>query len=97
MEHSDLVKLESEGKLMIGIDRAFARKFYTDHSIRDIAELTGESPYLEKLIVNMCLFGSPIALITAGSFAIRLFEWWAFLVIPGLGAFWVVTYALSSE
>jgi len=47
-EHKEIVKLEGQGRLALGIDRAFARKFYTDVPLATIAEKTGGTVYLEK-------------------------------------------------
>ena len=51
MEHKELIELEQQGKILIGVDRAMARKFYTDTPVSTITEETGEAPYFEKIII----------------------------------------------
>ena len=63
MEYEEVKELEAKGRLLIGIDRPMARKFYTDISASKIAENTGEKPYFEKTIVWLAFLFGPLALI----------------------------------
>ncbi len=47
-EYQDLVKRAYEGKILVGVDRALARKVYTNLSIAKIRAFTGETPYFEN-------------------------------------------------
>jgi hypothetical protein len=59
MKHREIVQLEEQGRLIIGVDRVMARKFYIDIPISRIEKETGEAPYLEKTIgcVNNFVYG----------------------------------------
>jgi hypothetical protein len=81
-EHAEIVTKESEGKLRLGIDRSYARKFYTDVPIRLVQRETGEAPYFEKLVAFTCFLGSPITLLLSSIVAISNFGWWSAAVIP---------------
>lgn len=94
-EHAEIVRDEDAGRLLIGIDRPVARKFYTDMSISAIEAETGEAPYLEKLIVLACFIGGPITLLAAMVFSVIYFHWWSVAIVPVLVFLWIVYYAAS--
>lgn len=77
-----VVTLEKTGRLIVGIDRVFARRFYTDVSLRSVKEQTGEAPYLEKALVLCSFIGAPVILIVTAAFAISALGWWSLLAIP---------------
>ena len=76
MEHKEVIELEKQGKLLIGIDRAMAPKFYTNIPISKIQEETGEAPYFEKAIVWFAFLFSPTALIASIVLGFFAFSWW---------------------
>jgi hypothetical protein len=76
MEHKEVIELEKQGKLLIGVDRAMARKFYTNIPISKIQEETGETPYFEKTIIWFAFLFGPIALITCIVLGFFAFSWW---------------------
>lgn len=94
-EHADIVAREARGELAIGVDRVFARRFYTDVPIREIEQKTGEAPYTEKLIVFTAFIGSPLILLAASALAIFVLHWWAVLAIPAGFVSWIL-YKLKS-
>jgi len=75
MEHKDLVELENQGKLLIGVDRAMARRFYTDISLSEIKKETGESVYFEKLIIWFFFLTGPSALLASMIISLLGFNW----------------------
>lgn len=81
--------MENDGRLWIGIDRAFARKFYTDVPLSKIAHETGETIYLEKALIWILFLSVPITFIATLVFAVLAFQWWAFLIIPICAATWL--------
>ncbi len=81
-EYKDFVARANAGALLIGVDRAIARKFYTGVSISRIEEETGEAPYFEKMIVWLAFVTAPIALLASFIVSILAFRWWAALAIP---------------
>jgi len=76
MDYSDLVKLEKQGKIAIGVDRAMARKFYTDIPVKKIREETGEAPYFEKIIIWLAFLFAPISLLVSIIIGFWAFNWW---------------------
>lgn len=95
MDHTNLVKLERQGKVLIGVDRVMARKFYTDMPIQKIKEKTGETPYFEKFIVWFAFLFGPIFLLASVIISFFVFNWWGIiflLVCP----FVYFTYSSSS-
>lgn len=80
--HQELVEQSNKEKIAIGIDTTLSRKFYTKLSLSEIEEQTGESPKLEKYIIQIANMGNPILLLFSIIFAIFAFKWWALLTIP---------------
>lgn len=95
-EYELLIRKEGDGNLLIGIDRAFARRFYTDLPTAYVQLETGESPYVEKAIVNCFFVASPICLLIAAALAVWCFSWWSILIVPGIILTWLVYGASSS-
>ena len=79
MEHEEIIKLEKQGKLVIGIDRGMARKFYTSVPIARIDEETGEAPYTEKMIVLLSFILGPIAVLASILLGFFAFGWWGII------------------
>ncbi len=95
MEHKELIELEQQGKLLIGVDRVMARKFYTDIPMSTIEEKTGEVPYFEKMTIWFAFLFGPIALISSIVLGFFAFGWWgiiSLLICPIV----YLTYSSSS-
>ena len=86
MNHKDIIELENQGEILIGIDRTMARKFYTDIPISEIKLKTDEAPYLEKTIIWFSFLSAPIALI----FSILL----SFIALKWLGIIFLFAYPI---
>lgn len=93
----DVVRLEKNGQLLIGIDRTFARQFYTDLALRVVEAHTGEAPYLEKALVMGAFIGSPLAVLVSAILAILVIGWWSALAIPVALLVWIRWYSTSSH
>jgi len=78
-EHKELVKLAEAGKILIGVDRAAARKLFTDVPLSKIQKMTGETPYFEKVLVISAFILGPVALITSVILAFIAFGWWGLI------------------
>lgn len=78
----EIVRLETNGQLLIGIDRAFARRFYTNLPLRTVEEHTDEAPYFEKAFVMGAFVGGPLALAASAIYAVFVISWWSVLIIP---------------
>jgi hypothetical protein len=81
-EYKTFVEQAYSGALLIGIDRSVARKFYTDIPLSKIQEETGETPYIEKMVVWFAFLTAPIALLASFVLSVFAFHWWAALAIP---------------
>jgi len=81
MNHKNLVELEKEGKILIGIDRVMARRFYTDIPAKKIKEETGEAPYFEKIIVWLAFLFGPISLLATIILGFWFFNWWGIICL----------------
>jgi len=81
-EYKTFVEQAYSGALLIGIDRAVARKFYTDIPLSKIEEETGEAPYFEKMVVWFAFLAAPLALLASFVLSAFAFHWWAALAIP---------------
>jgi len=80
-EHQRLVELEDQGKVLIGVDRIVARRFYTDLPISTIEKETGEAPYLDKLVVWFAFLMGPLALAASLVLAFVAFKWWGLIYL----------------
>ncbi|HXH24686.1 MAG TPA: hypothetical protein VNI78_05515, partial [Vicinamibacterales bacterium] len=60
-EYTALVQSAYDGRALIGVDRVFARRLYTDVPTSAIENATGEAPYLEKLVVWFAFVAAPVA------------------------------------
>lgn len=96
-EHQQLVKDAYRGGTVIGVDRGFARKLYTDISAARIRELTGETPYVEKAVVWFAFLGGPVFVLTSVVLAGIVFRWWAMAVIPVCFVVWFSYKGISSS
>jgi len=81
MDHATLIKLEKQGKILIGVDRVMARKFYTDIPMRKIRRETDETPYFEKIIVWFVFLFGPISLLASIMIGFLAFNWWGIIFL----------------
>ena len=96
-DHSSLTKLESDGCILIGIDRSYARLLYTDVPIITIQEKTGETPYFEKRVVWFAFLASPFAILISAVLAVYAFHWWAVFIVPVSFLWWMGNKGDSSR
>lgn len=88
-EHAKLIELYSQNKCLLGIDRPFSRKFYTDISLSAIEQNTGERCYFEKGLVLLAFIGGPLAILGSFILSVIVFKWWSLLLIPAGALFWI--------
>ena len=96
MEHKEVIRLEDQGKLLIGIDRGLARKFYTGIPMSKIQEKTGESPYLETIMVRFVFWFAPVVLIASIVLGFFAFRWWGVICLTLCPIIFSWYFALSS-
>lgn len=80
--HRDVVERERDGRLLIGIDRPFARQVFARLTVRQMRAMTGESPYAEKGLVVACMLLTPLLLLAGVVGAVAAARWWAILLVP---------------
>ena len=81
-EYKAFVQSVYDGRLLVGVDRIFARELYTEISTSEIEEATGEKPRLAKLVVWFAYLASPLAMLISAILAAFSFRWWALLIVP---------------
>lgn len=94
-EHKELVRLEEEGKVCLGVDRVFARRFYTQTPLRLIEAEIGEAPHFEKMVVYTAFVGAPVLVLAMAGFSILYFGWWSLLIVPLAVLLWGWYQSLS--
>ncbi|MBI2579370.1 MAG: hypothetical protein HYW27_00530 [Candidatus Aenigmarchaeota archaeon] len=96
-EYKQLAASAYRGELLIGIDRAAARKFFTDVPLSQITAATGESPYFAKIIVWLAFLTGPMALFASFVLSIMAVRWYSVLTIPVSVFVWFGFYGDSSR
>lgn len=94
-QYKTLVQSAYDGRLLVGVDKVFARKLYTDVATAAIEEATGEAPYLEKLVVWFAFLASPVAMLCSAALAAVAFHWWALLIVPVAFLCWMFNRSMS--
>ena len=94
MNHKEFVESEKQGRLLVGIDRTLAREFYVNVPISQIESETGESPYIEKIIVVLALFAGPVSLLASVVFGFWFFGWWGLI---SLVLFPIIYFSFSAS
>lgn len=94
-EYQQIVKDANEGKVLVGVDRTVARKLFTGIPIATIRDMTGETLYLEKILIHLVFLGGPLALLASFVLAVMAFHWWTLVVIPICTVSWVIYYSMS--
>jgi len=97
MEFDEVVRREAAGQVLVGVDRTFARRFYTGVPLRQIEERTGEGPYFEKMVIYLAFFGGPLALLASLFLSIWILGWWSALLIPVAVVVWIGFHANSAR
>lgn len=94
-EYKAFVESAYDGRVLIGVDRVFARRLYTDLATSRIQEATGEGPYLEKFVVWAAFLAAPISMAGTAVVAAFAFGWWTIVVIPASFVCWLLNKSMS--
>jgi len=78
-EHEQLVKMARDGRILIGVEPAVARRFFTDPSSENLRKAVGESVAFQRLVVLACLLLGPVSLMMSWVLAVFAFGWWGIL------------------
>jgi hypothetical protein len=95
-DYTSLIEAANRGQILIGVDRAVARRFFTDRSIGEIQAATGEAPYLQKSVVMALFLIAPVALIASVVLAFLAVGWWGLLALIFCPAVYFAYYSYSS-
>ncbi len=79
------------------IPRNISRQFYLRVDNRSIINATGHSQYRYKLLVRGCELLAIALVALAGLSIINSFGWWAAVIAPLAGIFWVVIAGLTND
>ena len=96
-EYQRFVASVYAGRSIVGVDRQYARKLYTDIPFSAIEAKTGEGPTLEKTVVWATVIASPLLLVACFALAISAFGWWSLIVITACASAWLMNGAMSVE
>ena len=95
-EHHQLIQQERLGQVLIGVDRAAARKFFTDTDHASVQAAVGESLYLSRIVVKISFILSYFLLVLAVGAGVWAFRWWALAIVPLIIVLWSGYLAGSS-
>jgi len=81
-DYQEFVKRAEKGEILIGVEPAVARKFFTntDHSV--IKEKIGESLFIEHFFVKTCWLLEFICLLAGIIASIFALKWYSIIAIP---------------
>ena len=96
-DYKAFVQSVYDGRTLVGIDRVFARKLYTNRATSEIKKATGEAPHFAKLVVWFAFLGGPLAMLSSAVVAVLAFEWWALLITPAAFVLWFLNQSMSSR
>lgn len=89
-EYKKIITRVEKGEVLIGIEPALARQFFTSGiSTQKIQEMVGEPIYLERLLATTILILEPIFLLLNFVATIFLFKWYSIAIIPITFIVWV--------
>ncbi len=88
-QYDEILKKQDAGEILLYIDTASFRKFFTEANNKKVKELIGESLNLESFIIKLIMFAlEPLSLIITFIASIFLFKWFAILIIPIVFFLW---------
>src|SRR5207249_6315752 len=89
-EYEAFIQSACDGRVLIGVDRIYARQVYLEMATSAIEEATGEAPHLEKVVVWCAYLASPLAIATSALLIAFTFHWWALLIVPVVLVAWML-------
>lgn len=83
-EYQEFVKRAKNGEILIGVESAVARKFFTDTDHSVIKEKIGESLSRERFLVKTCWLLEFVWLLAGIIASIFALKWHSIIAIPGM-------------
>jgi hypothetical protein len=80
--YEEFVRREERGEILVGIEPAVARKFFTDTDHSIIKEKIGEPLFTERFFVKTCWLLEFICLFAGIIASIFALKWYSIMVIP---------------
>jgi len=81
-DYQEFVRQAEKGEILIGVEPAVAREFFTtiDHSV--IKEKIGEALFIERFLVKTCWLLEFICLLAGIIVTIFAMKWYSIIIIP---------------
>lgn len=96
MEYQDFVTAEKNGKILVGIEPAIARRFFTETNYKEAIELTDNNLFLERFSIRLLMILEVVFAILAVILSALSLKWYSLLFIPIFLIFWF-KYKLGSS
>lgn len=80
--YQEFVKRAGKGEILIGVEPAVARRFFTDTDHAVIKEKIGESLFIERFFVKTCWLLEFICLLAGIIVSIFALKWYSIIAIP---------------
>lgn len=81
-DYQEFVKRAEKGEIIIGVEPAIARKFFTDTDHSVIKEKIGEALFIERFFVKTCWLLEYICLLAGIIVSIFALKWYSIIAIP---------------
>lgn len=82
--YSEIVSKTHKGEILIGIEPAVARRFFTTTDRKIIESEIGQSLSGQALTINLIMIFAWISMFTVDILSIFAFKWWSIAIIPGI-------------
>lgn len=97
MDYKEIVNRAYSNEILVGVEPALARKFFTDTNHEAVQEQIGESLYLERwVVISLAFILQPISLLAGIVLCIFALHWYSMLVAPIMFLGWFVYGGLAS-
>lgn len=81
-DYQELVKRAEKGEILIGVEPAVARKFFTDTNHSIVKEKIGEPLFIERFFVKTCWLLECTCLLAGIITSIFALKWYSIIAIP---------------
>jgi len=96
VNHKEIVEREEKGEILIGIEPAVARRFFTDTNHRVVQQEIGEALFVERFFVKAFFWLAVLSLLAGIVASIFAIKWYSVLAIPLMVVSWFVLGGMAS-
>ncbi len=82
LNYRDIVNRSYKGQILIGVDPALARRFFTDTNHMAVRQQIGEPLFLERFLVNAAWLGEYACLLAGVIASVLALRWYSAIAIP---------------